>query len=455
MQQRVKIIGTSSLLALGLVVAGGYVVNAATASSTTITACSHQKTGVVRVVAPSAKCKSSEKRLTWNVKGATGARGLTGLTGPAGPRGSDGQDGAPGADGVAGQNGAEGADGQDGVDGVDGQDGAPGPAGPAGPAGGTAEVDPNPNDLTYRMQIGNDPAMRITGFTQKLSQSGSMQAGDGAGAGKASFGDIVATLPMNSLVLNQMGQLAKGTHAPAAQLEMCKPGELSADPRVKQPLGQCSLVLSLSEVLVTGVEVQQDPAQATVTVRLNVAREKVSVVPGTAQAASYEWDIAENTAASSSGSTLSTSTGDTTYTTTLTGSGGQPRGVLSTRSWSQGATSSGTTQMGGGGGAGKASFSDVLAETRTGNGTLALLRALATGEVLSRVDLAGCESTTCATTLRLNDVLVTELVLGSPTLFDRVRLNYAQIDWTRNDDVAHGAGQNRSFRWDVLNNIGY
>lgn len=458
MPRRAQVLATSSLLAVGLVVGGGYLVNAATSPSTTITACSHKKTGAVRIVAAKAKCAKNEKRVTWNVKGATGAQGLTGLAGPAGSTGATGAAGADGRDGAAGKDGEDGApglDGKDGVPGLDGKDGAPGKdgadgkdgaEGPAGPAGGSAEVDPNPNDLTYWMVIGSDPIMEIAGFTQKMTQSGTTQTGGIGGAGKATFGDIVATLPMNSPALNQMMQLAKGTHVPKARLDMCKPGERDLDPR-NPDFGKCTLSLEVSDVLVTAVDVQQDPKQATVTVQLNFAKERISILPGTPESTTYEWNIAENVAGSSSGSTRATADGGTTYTTTLTGAG--PLGVLSTRSWSQSSSQSGTTHMGGGGGAGKPAFADVVAETRTGHGTVELFKALAKGTHLKTVEIAGCESSACTSTLVLSEVIVTELVLGSPSLFDQVQFDYAKIKWDRNDAVSK-----KSFFWDLLANLG-
>jgi type VI protein secretion system component Hcp len=424
MPRRTHLLATSALLAVGVVIGGGYVVNAATAPSSTITGCSNKKTGVVRIVAAKTRCAKNEKRLTWNVKGDTGATGLPGATGPAG---------APGKDGTNGLNG---------TDGKDGADGATGATGPAGPAGGTAAVDPNPNDLTYRMRIGNDPAVQITGFTQALTQSGTTHMGTGGGAGKPSFGDVTATLPMNSRIMNQMTQLAKGTHLSSASLEMCKPGEDS---------GRCTLSLSLTEVMITGIDVQQDPTQSTATVQLNFAKEMISVLPGTKQAVTYEWDIAGNRLLGATGSTPATSTRDTTYTTTLTGS--QPRAELSTRSWHQSSSQSGTTHMGGGGGAGKADFSDISAETRTGFGTIALFRALTSGTVLPEVELAGCESSTCTSTAVLTDVIVSELTLGSPSLFDGVQLNYGAIAWERND-TPKTTGAATTFSWDIAANSG-
>jgi type VI protein secretion system component Hcp len=452
MLRRARALGTSALLAVVLVVSGGYLVNAVTpTSTTTITACSNTKTGAVRIVATSRACSKSEKRLTWNVKGATGANGLTGLTGPAGAPGADGKDGLPGTDGKDGAPGLPGADGRDGLPGVDGKDGADGedgvdgatgaegpagpagrdgatgPQGPAGPAGGTADVDPNPNNLSYRMKFGSDPAVPITDFTQELSHAASTGTG-GTGGGRTTFGDVVVNLPMNSGVLNQMSNLTKGSRVATATVEMCQPGETT---------GRCTLELTLSNVMVVAVDVRQDPTQATARVQLNFTKERVSIRPGSPQSGTYEWDIAANRFVSSTGSTLATATGDGTYTTTLVGS--VPLGVISTRSWRQGSTQTGTPD-----------FTDVVAETRTGPGTLALFQLLVTGQPLDRVELAGCETPTCATTTVLTDVLVTHLVLGSASLFDEAQFKYGKIQWDRNDDVRYG--QSRSFFWNVFTN---
>jgi hypothetical protein len=120
MPRRIRLIAISSVLAVGVVASGGYLVNAATAPSATITACSNTKTGAVRVIAPSKSCSKTEKRLTWNVKGATGAAGATGKTGapgPAGPAGKAGKDGVSGFPGLDGKDGLQGPAGQDGKNG--------------------------------------------------------------------------------------------------------------------------------------------------------------------------------------------------------------------------------------------------------------------------------------------------------------------------------------------------
>lgn len=372
-----------------------------------------------------------------------GTQRLIGPEGPIGPQGPQGETGATGAPGSVGSPGPQGPQGLPGpagpagATGPAGKDGAPGPQGPAGPAGGTASA-PNPNNLTYRMSIGTDPATQITGFTQKISNPGSVMLG----GGKPNFGDVVATLPMNSSVLTQLTDLATGTHIPTASVEMCKPGEVT---------GNCTLELSLTDVLVVSIDIKQDPTQATATVQLNFAREKASIFPGAPRpAVTYEWDIAGNTLISSSGSTDTTTRSDsTTYTVTLPGS----PSVIPTRSWHMSATQSGTTHMGGGGGAGKANFADISVETRTGPATIAMISDLTTGKLLTSVVISGCEASVCASKTVLSSVLVTDLVLGSPSLFDAVQFSYGTIKWDRND-TGVDPSKGRSFFWNVLENVG-
>ena len=83
-------------------------------SSAVIHACVKKNTGLVRIVAASAKCRRGESSVAWNAQGARGAAGAAGAAGPQGPAGPAGAAGAKGDAGTAG---------------------AAGPQGPAGPAG--------------------------------------------------------------------------------------------------------------------------------------------------------------------------------------------------------------------------------------------------------------------------------------------------------------------------------
>jgi type VI protein secretion system component Hcp len=72
---------------------------------TLIHACVHKVSKIVRIVAPSAKCKKTERAMHWPAQTAVGAQGIQG---PQGPPGAPGQPGQPGQDGADGADGAPG-----------------------------------------------------------------------------------------------------------------------------------------------------------------------------------------------------------------------------------------------------------------------------------------------------------------------------------------------------------
>jgi hypothetical protein len=91
-------VAAACLLAVG----AGWAIAASTTSSATLRACASKSNGALRLAA---KCKSSERRVSWNTVGPRGPRGLqgiqgakgdTGATGAAGAAGATGQDGPPG-----------------------------------------------------------------------------------------------------------------------------------------------------------------------------------------------------------------------------------------------------------------------------------------------------------------------------------------------------------------------
>ncbi len=87
-------------------------------SATTIYACKHMPSGLLRVVHGASSCGRHEQALSWNTEGPAGPAGPAGLQGPAGPAGPAGATGPAGPAGPAG------------------------PQGPAGPAGaGLASLD--------------------------------------------------------------------------------------------------------------------------------------------------------------------------------------------------------------------------------------------------------------------------------------------------------------------------
>jgi len=102
-------------------------------STESITGCAAKGSGRLRVVSAGSSCRSSERRLIWNVRGPQGLPGPAGTPGPAGPEGPAG---------ASGPQGERGAQGEPGPQGARGERGAIGPAGPAGPAGPQGERGP-------------------------------------------------------------------------------------------------------------------------------------------------------------------------------------------------------------------------------------------------------------------------------------------------------------------------
>ena len=106
------------LAALPLVLVTGVALaaepGARTPTSAVIHACVNKRTGVVRIVGASARCRRGESAIAWHGQGSRGPAGEPGAAGPQGPAGPAGAKGSTGNAGPAG---------------------AVGPAGPAGPPG--------------------------------------------------------------------------------------------------------------------------------------------------------------------------------------------------------------------------------------------------------------------------------------------------------------------------------
>ncbi len=80
----------------GIVATAGIIVMPAgtAVAKTTYKACANKKTGEMRLVLKGKKCKKSEKKLKWNIKGKPGGQGATGPQGALGPNGARGPAGA-------------------------------------------------------------------------------------------------------------------------------------------------------------------------------------------------------------------------------------------------------------------------------------------------------------------------------------------------------------------------
>jgi Collagen triple helix repeat (20 copies) len=92
------------------VVAGG--AWALAAGGGVIHACANKKNGALR---QAAKCRKSEKAVTWDIQGPQGLQGLQGPQGPQGTPGAKGPNGTPGSPGSPGTPGTPGTPGANGA----------------------------------------------------------------------------------------------------------------------------------------------------------------------------------------------------------------------------------------------------------------------------------------------------------------------------------------------------
>jgi len=97
--------------------------------------------------------------------------------------------------------------------------------------------------------------------------------------------------------------------------------------------------------------------------------------------------------------------------------------------WSWGASNSGSTQMGGGGGAGKANFQDISLTRYTDNQSVQLLKAVATGQHFPEVEIKreGMR-------ILLHNVLVTSYSVGGSTSkkdiqTENISLNFSKVTY--------------------------
>jgi hypothetical protein len=76
MNRNTTIFASSLVLSISLIASSALISNAV--STPTIKACAVKKTGDLRIITGSAKCKKTERLVTWGAKGPTGAKGSTG-----------------------------------------------------------------------------------------------------------------------------------------------------------------------------------------------------------------------------------------------------------------------------------------------------------------------------------------------------------------------------------------
>ena len=137
-----------------------------------------------------------------------------------------------------------------------------------------------------------------------------------------------------------------------------------------------------------------------------------------------------------------------------------PKGDIDVLSWSWGMSQSGTTHMGGGGGAGKANFQDLSFTKYADSASNGLMTALAKGSHIPKCVLlvrkAG-EGQQKYIQITLEEVLVTSVSLGGSGGEDRftesVTLNFGKVtyDYTQQDSKG-GMGATKTFAWNIAEN---
>lgn len=122
---------------------------------------------------------------------------------------------------------------------------------------------------------------------------------------------------------------------------------------------------------------------------------------------------------------------------------------------------SGSTHMGGGGGAGKANFQDMSFTKYVDSASNALMTALAKGSHIPEVKLmvrkAG-EGQQKYIHITMKEVIVTSVSTGGSggedRLTENVTLNFAEVkfDYTPQDSVGTVAGD-KTFAWNIAENV--
>jgi type VI secretion system secreted protein Hcp len=137
-------------------------------------------------------------------------------------------------------------------------------------------------------------------------------------------------------------------------------------------------------------------------------------------------------------------------------------GDVDVLAWSWGMSQSGTTHMGGGGGAGKASFQDISFTKYIDSASTALMFALARGTHIPKVVLlvrkAG-EGQIKYLQITMEEVLVTSVSTGGSggedRLTENVTLNFAKVALAYTPQTATGtAGAEKTFTWNIAENTG-
>src|SRR5471032_265023 len=136
------------------------------------------------------------------------------------------------------------------------------------------------------------------------------------------------------------------------------------------------------------------------------------------------------------------------------------KGDIDILAWSWGMSQSGTTHMGGGGGAGKANFQDISVTKYIDKASNGLMTALAKGSHIDKCVLlvrkAG-EGQQRYVEITMEEVLVTSVSTGGSggedRLTENVTLNFSKVTFNyAAQDSKGGVGADATFAWNIAEN---
>jgi hypothetical protein len=239
-------------------------------------------------------------------------------------------------------------------------------------------------------------------------------------------------MPLSAKALRFLRPLHRGVALDSLSLEMCQPTETT---------GRCVLQIDLTHAFVTGLDYAEGDVsgEAVAVLTFAPAIEKVTGRLGT-MTRSVTYDLANLDVTADTGGVPDGS--PSPFLTTLTG----PTTKLSTSSWSH-SISAARPVLSGGGGTGEVRHDPVRTRTATGPGTVDLLARLLNHTANQTATISGCPADPCTQTVVLDDVVVTQVTLGSPTLTDKSELSYRTIAWDRSQGTTHTI-----YRWDLAGN---
>ncbi|HEX5092798.1 MAG TPA: Ig-like domain-containing protein, partial [Burkholderiales bacterium] len=293
-----------------------------------------------------------------------------------------------------------------------------------------------------------------------FSNSGSAQVGGGGGAGKVSVSDLSFVLGSSNAVVELTQDLLEGQHLNRVEIEAYQGGGF------KGLLGQLVDQYTLEEVLVSSLQTSGSPTSTTESLSLNFAKISYGHIDYDSSGKelstdSVSYDVAANEFSGGGPSVSPDAKLDTTslstdvqlhYYVSFEGAGGW----LELESFQMGMSQSGSTHVGGGGGAGKVSVADVQLALGESSAILDLLEGVATGkhfeffEVEAYLGGGGSKGGLgfLVDEYRFEDVLVSGLQ-SSGTEHD-VSLNFAAFEHTHTEQTSTGTkGDIATVGWDI------